>query len=57
MGRLLHHDHPLAGFRRGYRLRPEVIADVRQVLDGRLEPDEIPGRQVVESGRRYRIGK
>ncbi len=40
-----------------YRLRPEVIADVRQVLDGRLEPDEIPGRQVVESGRRYRIGK
>ena len=38
-----------------YRLREEVIADVRHVLDGRLRPDEIPGRVVVESGRRYRI--
>lgn len=38
-----------------YRLRAEVIADVRHVLDGRLEADEIPGRRVVESGRRYRI--
>ena len=38
-----------------YRLRPEVIKDVRQVLDGRLEPDEIDGREVVESARRYRI--
>ena len=40
-----------------YRLRPEVIKDVREVLDGRLEPDEIDGRDVVESGRRYRIVK
>jgi len=40
-----------------YRLRPEVIRDVRQVLEGQLEPDEIDGRQVVESGRRYRIGE
>ncbi len=38
-----------------YRLRREVIADVQRVLDGRLRPDEIPGRVVVESGRRYRI--
>jgi esterase/lipase superfamily enzyme len=37
-----------------YRLRPEVIADVRAVLAGRL-PDQIPARKVVESGRRYRL--
>ncbi len=40
-----------------YRIRPEVIADVRAVLSGRFLPDQIPGRTVVESGRRYRIGK
>ena len=38
-----------------YRLRDEVIKDVRQVLEGRSEPDEVEGREVVESGRRYRI--
>lgn len=38
-----------------YRLRPEVIADVRAVIAGALRPDEIPGREVVESGRRYRL--
>jgi esterase/lipase superfamily enzyme len=38
-----------------YRLRTEVIADVRAVIAGRLRPDEIPGRETIESGRRYRI--
>ena len=38
-----------------YRLRAEVIADVRAVIAGRLRPDEIPGREVVEPGRRYRL--
>jgi esterase/lipase superfamily enzyme len=37
-----------------YRLRREVIADVRAVLAGRT-PDQIPQRAVVESGRRFRI--
>lgn len=46
---------PAHGNHQYYRLRREVIEDVRQVLNGRLEPDEIRGRQVVESGRRYRI--
>jgi len=38
-----------------YRLRKEVIADVRNVLTGRYRPDEVPGRKAVEPGRRYRI--
>jgi esterase/lipase superfamily enzyme len=38
-----------------YRLRPEVITDVRHLLSGRFRPDAVPGRVVVESGRRYRI--
>jgi esterase/lipase superfamily enzyme len=38
-----------------YRIRSEVAADVGAVLSGRHRPDEIPGRVVVESGRRYRI--
>lgn len=40
-----------------YRLRPEVIADVRAVLTGNHLPDQVPGRVVVESGRRYRIAR
>ncbi len=46
---------PEHGNHQYYRLRPEVIADVRQVLDGRLELEEFPKRTVVEAGRRYRI--
>ena len=38
-----------------YRLRDEVITDIQHVLSGRYRPDEIPRREVVESGRRYRI--
>ncbi|MBL9138381.1 MAG: alpha/beta fold hydrolase [Verrucomicrobiales bacterium] len=38
-----------------YRIRKEVIADVRAVLSGRFLPDQVPGRLEVESGRRYRI--
>ena len=38
-----------------YRLRKEVIRDVRAVLSGETMLDAIPGRQVVEPGRRYRI--
>jgi esterase/lipase superfamily enzyme len=40
-----------------YRIRTEVIGDIRAVLSGRFLPDQIPNRSVVESGRRYRIGK
>jgi len=39
-----------------YRLRPEVIQDVQAVLSGQVRPDSFPWRQVVEPGRRYRIG-
>lgn len=45
---LLHGNHQY------YRLRKEVIGDVRQVLAGVL-PDEIAGRVVVEPHRRFRI--
>ena len=38
-----------------YRLRPEVIRDVRQVLAGELTPDRIPGREIVQPSRRFRI--
>lgn len=38
-----------------YRLRPEVIADVKHVLGGGFVPDEVPGRDPIEPGRRYRI--
>ena len=37
-----------------YRRRDEVIKDVRAVLSGK-RPDDIPGRIVMEPGRRYRI--
>ncbi len=40
-----------------YRIRKEVIGDVRSVLSGRFPPDQVPLRVVVESGRRYRIPK
>ena len=38
-----------------YRKRPEVIADVRQVLAG-MAPDQIPNRTYVAEKRSYRIG-
>lgn len=38
-----------------YRLREEVIRDVRAVLAGPATPGRIPGRQEVEPGRRYRL--
>ncbi len=38
-----------------YRIRKEVIADVRAVLSGRFPNDQVPNRVTVESGRRYRI--
>lgn len=38
-----------------YRLREEVIRDVRAVLSGKDPLDRIDGREVVEPGRRYRI--
>jgi len=38
-----------------YRIRPEVIGDVRSVLSGRFLPDQVPRRVTVEPGRRYRI--
>lgn len=38
-----------------YRLRKEVIADVRSVLAGTHRPDEIATRDVIEPGRRYRL--
>lgn len=37
-----------------FRLRPEVFADVRQVLAGR-GPDQIRGRVAVRPGRQYRL--
>ncbi len=37
-----------------YRLRPEVIADVRFVLAGR-RPEEVPDRKALASTRRYLI--
>jgi esterase/lipase superfamily enzyme len=40
-----------------YRLRREVLTDVRAVLSGRFLPDQVPKRVVVESGRRYRIAR
>lgn len=45
---VLHVDHQY------YRRRDEVIKDVRAVLSGK-RPDDIPGRIVIEPGRRYRI--
>lgn len=45
---LLHGNHQY------YRLRAEVIADVRQVLAGR-RPEAVDGRDTIEPGRRYRI--
>jgi esterase/lipase superfamily enzyme len=38
-----------------YRLRPEVLADVRAVLSGVFSPDQVPRRVAVDPGRRYRI--
>lgn len=37
-----------------YRLRPEVIADVKAVLSG-VRPDNVPGREIIEGGYRYRL--
>lgn len=37
-----------------YRLRPEVISDVRQVIAGKA-PDQIDGRTPLRAGRLYRI--
>ena len=44
----------LHGRHQYYRLRPEVIADVRQVIAGK-SPDQIDGRSPVRAGRLYRI--
>ena len=38
-----------------YRKRPEIVADVRQVLAG-VPPDRIPNRTFVPEKRSYRIG-
>ena len=38
-----------------FRARREVIRDLRQVLAGALDPDTIPGREIVQPGRRSRI--
>ena len=38
-----------------YRLRPEVIRDVRAVMSGLERPESLPWRETVEAGRRYRI--
>ena len=38
-----------------YRIRPEVIRDVRAVLSGIERPETLPWRETVESGRRFRI--
>lgn len=38
-----------------YRLRREVISDVRAVLSGLERPERLPWRETVETGRRYRI--
>ena len=45
---LLHVNHQY------YRRRESVIKDVREVLFG-TRPDKIPGREMIEPGRRYRI--
>ena len=37
-----------------YRRRSEIIADVKHVMAG-FRPDNIPGRLVIQPGRRYRI--
>jgi esterase/lipase superfamily enzyme len=46
---LLHVNHQY------YRLRNEVIQDVRAILSGIERPDTLPWREVIEPGRRYRI--
>lgn len=38
-----------------YRLRKEVLADIRHVLSGRYISSPVPGRDVIEPGRRYRL--
>lgn len=38
-----------------YRLRPEVIRDVRMVLAGNVPEALIPGRHTIEPGRRYAL--
>lgn len=37
-----------------FRIRPEVLADVRQVMAGK-GPDQVTGRVAVRPGRQYRI--
>lgn len=46
---------PLHACHQYYRIRKEVVDDVRAVLSGRFRPDEVPNRVTTESGRRYRI--
>lgn len=38
-----------------YRLREEVIRNVRHILSGADRLDEVPGRIPIEPGRRYRL--
>lgn len=38
-----------------YRLRPEVIRDVRGVLSGLQRAELLPGRETIEPGRRYAL--
>lgn len=38
-----------------YRIREEVCADVRHVLAGRFDNNTIPGRRIIQHGRRYLI--
>ncbi|MFK8251419.1 alpha/beta hydrolase [Ancylobacter terrae] len=45
---------PRHGRHHYFRLRPEVFADVRQVIAGR-GPDQIRGRVAVRPGRQYRL--
>lgn len=46
---------PLHGRHQYYRLRGEVIGDVRAVLSREYKPDQVPGRVTVEPARRFRI--
>ena len=38
-----------------YRIRREVIRDVQAVMSGLERPEQLPWRETVETGRRYRI--
>jgi esterase/lipase superfamily enzyme len=45
---------PLHGNHQYYRIRPEVLADVKQVMAGK-GPDQITNRTPIRAGRQYRI--